>query len=88
MVAKRTLTNLYNALGYYRTEVRGKHRNSQQWEREVKGIIRLEEIEQLDHIHNALDQAVLEAYGWLHALSDEQILERLLALNLERAKGQ
>jgi hypothetical protein len=29
---------------------------------------------------------VLDAYGWPHNLSDEQILERLLALNLERAK--
>lgn len=26
-----------------------------------------------------------DAYGWPHALTDEQILERLLALNLERA---
>ena len=32
-----------------------------------------------------LDQAVLDAYGWPHDLTDEQILERLLALNLERA---
>jgi hypothetical protein len=29
--------------------------------------------------------AVLAAYGWPHNLTDEQILERLLALNLERA---
>jgi len=29
---------------------------------------------------------VLDAYGWPHDLADEQILERLLALNLERAK--
>jgi hypothetical protein len=28
---------------------------------------------------------VLAAYGWPADLSDEQILERLLALNLERA---
>ena len=32
------------------------------------------------------DEAVLDAYGWPHDLSDEEILERLLALNLERAK--
>jgi hypothetical protein len=30
-------------------------------------------------------QAVLDAYGWPHDLSDEEILARLLALNLERA---
>ena len=36
-------------------------------------------------LHEKLDRAVLDAYGWPHDLSDEQILERLLALNLERA---
>ena len=37
--------------------------------------------------HRNLDHAVLDAYGWSHDLSDEQILERLLVLNLERANG-
>ena len=41
----------------------------------------------LDHLHVTLDHAVLDAYGWQHNLSDEQILERLLALNLERASS-
>ena len=41
----------------------------------------------LDLAHRKLDQAVLDAYGWPHDLTDEQILERLLALNLERAGG-
>lgn len=35
-----------------------------------------------------LDHAVLNAYGWPPDLSDEQILERLLTLNLERGSGQ
>jgi len=39
----------------------------------------------LDMAHRKLDDAVLDAYGWPHDLTDEQILERLLALNLERA---
>ena len=39
----------------------------------------------LDLAHRTLDQAVLDAYGWPHDLGDEEILERLLALNLERA---
>ena len=39
----------------------------------------------LDLAHRKLDEAVLDAYGWPHDLSDEEILERLLALNLERA---
>jgi hypothetical protein len=43
------------------------------------------DIQELDDIHAALDTAVLDAYGWPHDLSDEQILEHLLALNLHRA---
>ncbi len=35
--------------------------------------------------HEKLDKAVFAAYGWPHDLSDEEILARLLALNLERA---
>lgn len=35
--------------------------------------------------HTALDAAVCAAYGWPTDMSDEQMLERLLALNLERA---
>lgn len=36
--------------------------------------------------HAKLDEAVAAAYGWPADLSDEEILKRLLALNLERAK--
>jgi len=39
----------------------------------------------LDLAHQKLDQAVLDAYGWLHGISDEEILEKLLELNLERS---
>jgi type II restriction/modification system DNA methylase subunit YeeA len=39
----------------------------------------------LELAHKQLDQAVFAAYGWPGELSDEEILERLLALNLERA---
>ncbi len=39
----------------------------------------------LDKLHRWLDAAVFDAYGWPHDLTDDQILERLLALNLERA---
>ena len=39
----------------------------------------------LDLAHRKLDEAVLNAYGWPHDLSDEEILARLLELNLERA---
>ena len=39
----------------------------------------------LDHAHKRLDAAVLAAYGWPAELADEEILARLLALNLARA---
>ncbi len=39
----------------------------------------------LKQIHDDLDAAVAEAYGWPVDLSDEEILERLVALNKERA---
>ena len=39
----------------------------------------------LDAAHGRLDAAVLAAYGWPEGLADEEILARLLALNLERA---
>jgi type II restriction/modification system DNA methylase subunit YeeA len=39
----------------------------------------------LDLAHKKLDEAVAAAYGFPAALTDEQILEKLLALNLERA---
>lgn len=39
----------------------------------------------LELAHKKLDAAVAAAYGWPADLSDEEILARLLALNLERA---
>ena len=39
----------------------------------------------LDLAHKKLDAAVAAAYGWPADLTDEQILEKLLALNLARA---
>jgi hypothetical protein len=39
----------------------------------------------LRQIHEDLDCAVAEAYGWPASLSDEEILERLVRLNAERA---
>lgn len=38
-------------------------------------------------LHEKLNAAVAAAYGWLADLTDDEILERLLALNLERAGG-
>jgi hypothetical protein len=44
----------------------------------------------LAHAHEALDAAVAAAYGWTDwgpELPDDEILRRLLALNLARAAG-
>ena len=46
----------------------------------------------LNELHDRLDAAVADAYGWPADLPDEQILARLVALNCERvaeeARGQ
>jgi hypothetical protein len=59
LLARRTLTNLYN--------------ERPTW---------------LDLAHQKLDAAVFAADGWKPEMSDEELLERLLNLNLERAKGE
>ena len=45
----------------------------------------------LDAAHKALDAAVARAYGWVDYsadMPDEEILKRLLALNLQRSAAQ
>jgi len=42
----------------------------------------------LDLAHKKLDEAVFAAYGWDLAMSEERILEDLLALNLEREQAE
>ena len=42
----------------------------------------------LDLAHKKLDAAIAAAYGWPADLNDEQLLERLLGLNHERAKAE
>jgi hypothetical protein len=42
----------------------------------------------LKQIHEDLDREVFAAYGWPSDLSDEEILERLVALNHERAEEE
>jgi hypothetical protein len=38
----------------------------------------------MKHLHDQIDAAVFDAYGWPRDLSDEEILARLVALNQER----
>ena len=42
----------------------------------------------LDNIHARLDAAVADAYEWPADMANDEILERLLALNLERAEAE
>lgn len=42
----------------------------------------------LHDAHEALDEAVAAAYGWTNDLSEDEILSRLLALNLARTSTQ
>ena len=67
--ANLTLTGMYNAL----TDWRAKGGRSEKY----TGL------EQLDEAHRTLDAAA--AYGWTWPLTEEEVLGRLLALNLERA---
>jgi hypothetical protein len=41
----------------------------------------------LANAHRRLDEAVFAAYGWAPNLSDDELLRRLLALNLARSEG-
>jgi len=41
----------------------------------------------LKNAHQKLDEAVAAAYGWDADLSDEEILKRLLELNLSRSSN-
>lgn len=83
----RTLTNLYNALVKYRElQAAGKPWMINELDPATRFAPRLAEL------HAALDMAVLHAYGWDDLSGrlrtedgDEELLRRLLALNLERA---
>jgi hypothetical protein len=78
-----TMTGMYNVLEKLRA---GEALSAKDREINDQGLVSV-----LREIHEELDTAVFEAYGWPPELSDEQILERLVALNQERvaeeAKG-
>jgi hypothetical protein len=42
----------------------------------------------LDLAHRRLDEAVFAAYGWDPGISDDELLAKLLELNLQRAAEQ
>jgi len=72
-----TMTKLYNVLE--------KLRRGEALDEKDKAIHEMGLVSVLKQIHDELDDAVADAYGWPRDLTDEQILERLVALNKERA---
>jgi hypothetical protein len=79
---KLTLTQMYNVLERLREiEATG---SGEVIEGKEKTIYEQGQIGTLRELHDQIDAAVAEAYGWPVDLSDEEILERLVALNRER----
>lgn len=82
LLKQRTLTNLYNGLTYYQqTAAGGEPFDPQLFETATGGGATLTQIEELHHLHTALDAAVLQAYGWDSSLSEAEILVQLWQLN-------
>ena len=75
-----TFTGMYNVLEKLRD---GDALTEKEKQIHEKGLVSV-----LKQIHDELDAAVFDAYGWPHDLTDEEILERLVALNHERAEEE
>lgn len=77
---KLTMTAMYNVIEKLRAE---------EWLDDEERVIHEQGLTSvLRKLHDDLDAAVFEAYGWPADLTDEQILERLVALNAERAEEE
>jgi hypothetical protein len=72
-----TITEMYNVLEKLRS---GEPLTERERVTHEQGLVSV-----LKQIHDELDRAVAEAYGWPPTLTDEEILERLVGLNAERA---
>lgn len=72
-----TITGMYNVLEKLRS---GEALTDKERKVHDDGLVSV-----LRKIHDDLDAAVFDAYGWPATLSDDDILERLVALNHERA---
>lgn len=72
-----TLTDIYNVLEKERA---GEKLNEKERRIHEQGLIGL-----LRQLHDELDAAVAEAYGWPADLPEAEILERLVQLNAQRA---
>ena len=74
------LTKMYNVLEKLRT---GEALTAKEKTLHEQGLVAV-----LKQLHDELDAAVAEAYGWPVNLADETILERLVDLNRQRAKEE
>lgn len=72
-----TLTGLYNVLEKVRA---GTPLDANDEDVKDRGRVLI-----LKDLHDQIDRATADAYGWPHDLTDEHILERLVTLNAERA---
>ncbi|MEO9613000.1 MAG: DNA methyltransferase [Nitratireductor sp.] len=75
-----TMTRLYNVLEKLKA---GERLSDKDEDVKTRGLVLI-----LKELHETIDRLTAEAYGWPHDLSDEDILERLVALNAERAKEE
>lgn len=75
-----TLTGLYNVLEKLKS---GTDLTPQDEDVKHRGLVVI-----LKDLHDQIDRATADAYGWPHDLSDQEILARLVALNAERAREE
>jgi hypothetical protein len=81
--AHLTLTGLYNVLEKLRSGTKPDELDEHDRKIFDDGLVLI-----MKELHDRLDAAVAEAYGWPADLSDDEILARLVALNKERAKEE
>lgn len=75
-----TMTGLYNILEKLRA---GTALSQKDDDVKTRGLVLI-----LEEIHEAIDRLTAEAYGWPRAMTDGEILARLVALNTERAREE
>jgi hypothetical protein len=75
-----TLTGMYNVLEKLRS---GEPLTAKEKISHEQGLVAI-----LKQLHDELDAAVFAAYGWPATLSDAEILEKVVALNRERAREE
>lgn len=75
-----TLTGLYNVLEKLKS---GAALSDEEEDVKHRGLVLI-----IKELHEQIDRATFDTYGWPHTLRDEEILARLVALNAERAEEE